>query len=90
MQQIQLPQGFPPPPPPGTTGSPLNVGGGLPGIPGLGGAGAGIPGLGEDFGGAVGAGSNGASGSVRRRGPLPPQSEGFKMEQARGNFRVAR
>ena len=92
MQQIQLPQGFPPPPPPppGTTNTPPNFGAGPPGIPGLGGAGGGIPGLGGDVGARLGAGGDGGPGSVRRRGPLPPQSEGFKMEQARGNYRVAR
>ena len=88
MQQMQLPQGFPPPPPPGTTGTPPNVGGGLPGIPGLGGAGGGIPGLGGESSMFAAAGNEG--GNVRRRAPLPPQSEGFKMEQARGNYRVAR
>ena len=77
MQQMSLPQGFPPPPP-GASGPPP----GLPGIPGLGspapGGGGGIPGLGGEAAGG------------RRRAPLPSQSEGFKMEQARGNFRHAR
>lgn len=28
--------------------------------------------------------------AIRKRGPLPSQQDGFKAEQARGNFRVAR
>jgi polyadenylation factor subunit 2 len=91
LQQMQLPQGFPPPhmaPPPGLPpGLPPNPtpGAGIPGLPGLGGgSGGGLPGL----PGLNGAGD--AGGSVRRRGPLPSQEQGFKMEQARGNFRTAR
>ena len=88
MQGIQLPQGFPPPPPPpGVQGVPGFGGEGIPGL----GAGGGIPGLGGagDFGLAGQGGSDNAN-RGGRRAPLPSQSEGFKMEQARGNFRVAR
>ncbi|KAJ4512842.1 pre-mRNA cleavage and polyadenylation factor (CPF) complex subunit [Exophiala dermatitidis] len=81
---------------------PRPSGGGLPGldfsgggggggsIPGLGGAGAGA-GASTNGAGAGGSGSgSGGSGSVRRRAPLPSQQDGFKAEQARGNYRVAR
>ena len=79
--QFTLPQGFPPPPPSGA-----NLPGGLPGIPGLGGGALPhIPGL----GGGAAPGFDSAS-IVRRRGPLPSQQEGFRAEQARGNFRQAR
>ena len=85
---FQLPPGFPPPPghhglpppPMGTGGLPgLPPGLGLPGLPGMPPAGYG--------GGTVGGAANG---DVRKRAPLPSQQDGFKMEQARGNFRHAR
>jgi polyadenylation factor subunit 2 len=100
--QMQLPQGFPPPPllpPPAAAGAgigtPPSIHSTPAGIPGLGGSTGGIPGLGgdENWAAAAGGGSgNGAGGSaaVRKRGPLPSQNEGFRAEQARGNFRQAR
>ena len=90
------PPGFPPPPPSAANqyqlplpilGSAPGLASGVPGLPG-GGGGGGIPGLGGGSAGLPTDDPKGAGG--RRRAPLPPQSEGFKMEQARGNFRVAR
>ncbi|KAK6364045.1 pre-mRNA cleavage and polyadenylation factor (CPF) complex subunit [Exophiala oligosperma] len=94
FSKLNLPPGFPPPPPP-----PGQLQGQLPpGLPGLGGLSmpGGIPGL----GGAGGNNSNSSTpsnnnhaadtGGSRRRAPLPSQRDGFKAEQARGNYRVAR
>lgn len=90
-----LPPGFPPPPvppPPGMQFPP----GGLPGLSSQSNTpvGGGIPGLGGPPGLGVGIGTppNGAAaaGSARQRIPLPSQQDGFKAEQARGNFRHAR
>jgi len=88
FSKLQLPPGFPPPPPPGVSIS-------VPGIPGLGGSGAsgGIPGLGgapATTDGPSTSGGGGPGGGARRRAPLPSQQEGFKAEQARGNYRVPR
>lgn len=88
---LQLPPGFPPPPPQAAQQA---QGGGMPGIPGLSGGipglgTGGIPGLGPPPGDISGMGASAAAAS-RRRAPLPSQEQGFKMEQARGNFRVAR
>ncbi|KAJ9608307.1 pre-mRNA cleavage and polyadenylation factor (CPF) complex subunit [Cladophialophora chaetospira] len=104
LSKLSLPPGFPPPPPgtslpignhlpppfPGAPGTAPPVGLGASG-------GGGIPGLqgGADASGIPGLGGGGAtpdprSGAVRKRGPLPSQEQGFKQEQARGNFRVAR
>lgn len=88
LSKLNLPAGFPTPPP----GTQLPPGSSLPGLGGLAG---GIPGLG---GGAQmpANGSNNSnpgndnSGGMRKRAPLPSQRDGFKAEQARGNFRVAR
>lgn len=86
-----LPPGLPPPPP-GATGA--AGAGGLLGLPGLGGPPPppGLPGLGGGVGAAGSSGnhSNGSGAGGRKRGPLPSQQEGFKAEQARGNYRVAR
>ncbi|EXJ95372.1 hypothetical protein A1O1_00493 [Capronia coronata CBS 617.96] len=89
FSQLNLPPGFqmPPLPIPNAGGS-----GGVGGLPGLGMQTSpnpgGIPGLLGPGGGTAASGSG--SDGVRRRGPLPSQSDGFKAEQARGNFRVAR
>ena len=72
--------GFPPPPP--HLGAPP-----MSGIPGLGDSG--IPGLASSAP-AMSDPRLDVGGSMRRRAPLPSQDEGFKQEQARGNFRVAR
>lgn len=90
FSRLNLPPGFPPPPPPP----------GLSGLPGLGAQNSmpgGIPGLGgAAFPGAVAGGGSGAGtgtptgSNSRRRAPLPSQNDGFRAEQARGNFRVAR
>jgi polyadenylation factor subunit 2 len=88
--------GFPPPPPPGSLPidfSKFQLPPGFPPLPGQTGfpplpttaAPAGIPGL----PGLSQSPVNG-DGNARRRTPLPSQQEGFKAEQARGNFRVAR
>ncbi|EXJ72697.1 uncharacterized protein A1O5_03844 [Cladophialophora psammophila CBS 110553] len=98
--KLNLLPGFPPPPPvAGSQMPPPPILGSAPaaaGIPGIGGGG-GIPGLsGNGAGALINAttisGSTGASagGNSRRRAPLPSQSEGFKAEQARGNYRVPR
>ncbi|RMZ81622.1 hypothetical protein DV737_g2441, partial [Chaetothyriales sp. CBS 132003] len=78
--QFTLPHGIPPPPPPGMAG--LGVGG------------SSIPGLRTS---SNGSGAGGppqplldSRGSVRSRAPLPSQKEGFRAEQARGNYRVAK
>lgn len=71
-------------------------GGGIPGLLAVSDAssgGGGIPGLGSAVAAAAAAASMASTdprAGVRKRGPLPSQSEGFKAEQARGNFRVAR
>lgn len=90
FSKLNLPPGFPPSalgqPPPGLTTS---VGIGLPGLGGAGAAGGGIPGLSGGIG-ASNSSAPGNDGGVRRRAPLPSQRDGFKAEQARGNFRIAR
>ncbi|KAL6249817.1 pre-mRNA cleavage and polyadenylation factor (CPF) complex subunit [Rhinocladiella similis] len=91
FSKLNLPPGFPPPPPPGQLPPGLS-GLGTPsmsGIPGLGGGagGGGPPGLSQ--GGSNSSTPNSAD-AVRRRAPLPSQRDGFKAEQARGNYRVAR
>jgi polyadenylation factor subunit 2 len=80
--KLNLPPGFHPPPPPGQMPAGLPGLGGIPGLGGPGGSavGSGIPDPGAAAGGGLG----------RRRAPLPSQNDGFKAEQARGNFRVAR
>lgn len=35
-------------------------------------------------------GSTGGTAGVRKRAPLPSQQEGFKAEQKKGNYRLAR
>ncbi|EXJ89130.1 hypothetical protein A1O3_02194 [Capronia epimyces CBS 606.96] len=78
FSKLNLPPGFQVPPPPPNIG--MQNGSLAAGIPGLGaGAGAGAAGQGQ-----------GRDDAVRRRAPLPSQSDGFKAEQARGNYRVAR
>ncbi|KIW15689.1 hypothetical protein PV08_05739 [Exophiala spinifera] len=96
FSQLNLPLGFPPPPPPpGQLPPGLSGLGGTPpisisGIPGLGGGGP--PALSHQGGGGNGTNSStpGNADGVRRRAPLPSQRDGFKAEQARGNYRVAR
>ncbi|KAL2440792.1 Polyadenylation factor subunit 2 [Exophiala dermatitidis] len=90
FSNLNLPAGLQVPRPSGggLPGLDFSGGGGGGGIPGLGGAGAGASTNGAGAGGS-GSGSGG-SGSVRRRAPLPSQQDGFKAEQARGNYRVAR
>ncbi|KAF7846344.1 hypothetical protein BT93_L4516 [Corymbia citriodora subsp. variegata] len=86
--------GLPPPPPgmglppgfPMPGNIPLPMPGASNGLPGLGEAG--LPGLGG-FAGPPQYQDQSAAGT-RTRAPLPSQSDGFKQEQARGNFRVAR
>lgn len=103
FSRLQLPPGFPPPPgqgPPGLPPPPPGVGlpslpnmagaPGLPGFPGLPpppGFGFGVP---DGAAGAPGTGGNGGANGSRRRAPLPSQQDGFKAEQARGKYRVAR
>lgn len=60
------------------TGSPLNM------LPGL------DPRQIASNGTGAGAGAGAGAGGPRTRVPLPSQSDGFRAEQARGNFRVAR
>ncbi|KAI1611289.1 WD40-repeat-containing domain protein [Exophiala viscosa] len=88
FSQLNLPVGFPPPPPPGQL---------PPGLPGLGVPNAqmpgGIPGLagvGMPMAGGSATNTPTAANGARRRAPLPSQDAGFKAEQARGNYRVAR
>jgi polyadenylation factor subunit 2 len=95
LSQLNFPPGFPPPPPPNIAGG-IQMAPPLPtmpgGIPGLRGGDAGIPGL-DNMPGAVSGDprlAGGAGAAVRKRGPLPSQEQGFKQEQARGNYRVAR
>jgi polyadenylation factor subunit 2 len=63
-----------PPPPPGQNGFPQMPMGSIPGLPGP----------------SDGQAGGGDAGGVRRRGPLPSQQDSLKLEQARGNFRIAR
>ncbi|EXJ64041.1 hypothetical protein A1O7_00376 [Cladophialophora yegresii CBS 114405] len=95
---VQIPPGFPLPLPlPGTTsggsaGTGIGTGTGI-GIPGLRGgelAPGSIPGLGNAVVAAAAPTTNDPRAGVRKRGPLPSQEQGFKQEQARGNYRVAR
>jgi polyadenylation factor subunit 2 len=84
---------------PGTTALPnignntgiVGTGAGIPGLRGGSGdlAPSGIPGLGNTTAAPTNDPRAGAAG-VRKRGPLPSQEQGFKQEQARGNYRVAR
>ncbi len=90
LSRFNLPHGFPPPPPPGQMQN-----GQFPGlssgIPGFANPPAGIPGLSGGAPGDMNAMADGGGAAwVRRRGPLPPQDEGFKAEQAQGRYRVAR
>ncbi|OCT53442.1 Polyadenylation factor subunit 2 [Cladophialophora carrionii] len=83
----------------GGGGGGSGTGTGTGGIPGLRGgelAPGAIPGLGNTMAAAptndprVTASGSGSAAGVRKRGPLPSQEQGFKQEQARGNYRVAR
>ena len=85
MNLQNLPPGFPPPPipPPGLQFAPPGAGAAA-GIPGL----AGPPGLGTST--PPNGLATSAASAARQRIPLPSQQDGFKAEQARGNFRHAR
>ena len=82
-----FPAGFPPPPPgfqlpQGPNGVPPPLPGFMPeGLPPL----PGMPGF-----DANGHNDGADAGGVRKRTPLPSQQDGFKAEQKRGNYRVAR
>jgi polyadenylation factor subunit 2 len=76
-----------PPPPPGGGPSP-NMNAPPVGIPGMGAAG--IPGLDPRIAGDAGGGSNSGAAGVRKRAPLPSQSESLKEEMRRGNYRHVR
>ncbi|KIX05888.1 uncharacterized protein Z518_03861 [Rhinocladiella mackenziei CBS 650.93] len=89
--KLNLPPGFTPPPAPAPGQLPPSPSNAAMGLPGL--SSSSIPGLG---GGGILAGSSAinsptnANEGVRKRAPLPSQRDGFKAEQAKGNYRAAR